>query len=287
VPGNGQAVSQIYALLSEGDGTFTRQLVLDPTQPFFHGPTEDAIPLRADGNDLDDLCVLFAPASLPGSWRVGLYLRDLAGGFQESGALVTLPRQPDALHAGDVDADGLDDVVIEYVSPPGFEVLLSNGTALFHGVFPVNFPGDPSRGMAVGTLGGPAGADVVSLRVAEGPNALTYGSGFLLSPPVTDPDLLGEKAAAAIGDLSGDGVADLVFAIRVPGPADTILAYTGRGDLTFAPTATSIPIAGALIGSPVLTIAVGDVNGDGRPDVLHTDLGQAPGTHRLRVSLQE
>jgi hypothetical protein len=70
----------------------------------------------------------------------------------------------------------------------------------------------------------------------------------------------------AIGDLNGDGLPDLVFANQsVPGqpaPAPKVSVMLGLADGTFGP-ATSYPVPGF-----VMSLAIGDVNGDGNRDVL-------------------
>lgn len=287
VPTATESINPVAALLSRGDGTFTRSTLFDPSTPVFRGPTEDAIPLRADLNDLDDICVLFAPVGTSGVWRMALQLRDLAGDFALPSSILTLTRQPTGLHAGDLNGDDRDDVVVEYSSPPGYEVYFSNGTTLFLAVpYRESAGPDVSRGIAVAPIDTFAGDEVLALDRAGGPRALFYLAGMLVSRGPEDPNLFGDKAAPALADLSGDGLTDMVFARRTL-TGDFVVAYTGLGDLTFAPTPTFLPINGGLIGSGPLTVAIGDVNGDGRPDVVYTDAGAAPGSYALRVALQE
>jgi hypothetical protein len=77
----------------------------------------------------------------------------------------------------------------------------------------------------------------------------------------------GNPGAAAMADLNGDGVADLVSVHSHPlsGHTADLRVSLGLGDGTFAPE-TVYPVG--FTSNNGIQVAVGDVNGDGRPDVV-------------------
>lgn len=94
--------------------------------------------------------------------------------------------------------------------------------------------------------------------------AVTYGTNGYLSSSV------------ALGDLNGDGTIDLVVTNHcgaVPIDSDSLnCPYSafdimfGNGDGTFGP-----PFSGTLKGRPV-SVALGDLNGDGKPEMVVADI---------------
>ena len=70
-------------------------------------------------------------------------------------------------------------------------------------------------------------------------------------------------SASAVGDLNGDGIPDIVFAITPPAPSVSIVSYLGNADGTFTP----LPSLSDTFGR-VDHIAVADLNGDGIPDLV-------------------
>jgi hypothetical protein len=92
-----------------------------------------------------------------------------------------------------------------------------------------------------------------------------------LFPSVTDYGGLVGAEAVAVGDFNHDGNLDLVGA-----DDNSVALLTGRGDGTFGPSRL-FPIGTSLqSGQNPAAIAVGDLKGDGRPDIVTAD--QASGT---------
>ena len=123
----------------------------------------------------------------------------------------------------------------------------------------------PGR-LAVGDFNGDGRPDLAVVNT--GSNNVTVllnsnGTGFL---PGTNYATGNSPNEIAVGDLNGDGKLDFVVSNQV---GQTITGYQGNGTLGFS-LATGFPIN---LGFSPLSIAIGDVNGDGIRDLLVTRTG--------------
>ncbi len=275
--------SSFGVLTGNGDGTF--QPIED------HGQTANSVwsfvvaDLNKDGA-LDVItttpCFYSCFEGVPPDGAISIYMGKGDGTF-----LPVANRHfrygPYAIAAVDVNGDDKLDLVSSMCSPgtggvctKGLAVLLGNGDGTFKGavkydsggVFAVsigvsdlNRDGKPDVWIAGGSTADPiAGKSVVNVLFGN-------GNGTFRKPVALDAGV-GSAQALATQDVNGDGVPDVVV-LNQYGPIAVLL---GHGDGTFAPAlsfALPNPFDSARIDT-AKSIAMGDMNGDGRPDVVFT-----------------
>lgn len=211
--------------------------------------------------------------------HVTVLLGDGRGGFAPSpGSPVAVQSNPHphGLASGDFDGDGNLDLVVESFETDQLELLrgdgegnlLAPGSMIAVGPTPyqkvrsgdIDLDGRPDL---VTTNRGNA---TITVLLSDGRGEWTEASGS----PFTVPE---SPFAVAIGNVDGEGGLDLVLAhysgsINDP-RADAVSVWLGDGEGSFR-AAPGSPHAGA--GAP-LSVAIGDVNGDGRGDIAVANYG--------------
>jgi FG-GAP-like repeat len=146
---------------------------------------------------------------------------------------------------------------------------------------------------AIGDVTGDAVPDLIVARGADaGPDAYTIAvfDGPLSDPLPTDPSFVVTPSAKSdayglvVGDLNHDGFGDLAVAdvngvdgLGDPSPGiDVFLEPGGGGDIPSSASDFMSPI-------PVIDLAVAEMNGDGRDDLLFTRPNTNPIDVRLRT----
>ena len=189
----------------------------------------------------------------------------------------TVGTVPVSVAVGDFNADGQPDLAIANQSDNGTVSVLLNTTPA--GATVPSFA--PARSFATGNS---AGSVAVGDFNGDGQPDLAVASGGSRSVSVlldttpagaTVPSFSAPQTYAAgnspgsvaIGDVNGDGVLDLVVTDLGLG-SNTVNVLLGNGDGSFKP-AVSFP-AGQQVPS---SVAVADVNGDGKPDLIVTNSG--------------
>ncbi len=216
--------------------------------------------------------VLIANSSVDG---LTLFLGQGDGSFVAEPAIYTASGYAGATSVvtGDFNGDGkLDAVTLNsaasYKGDLTVSAMLGNGDGTF--APPVQTDVGPSAvNMVAGDFNGDGKLDLAVLDVGTVQLFFGNGNGTFSAGPTTNvgAPLAGTGADQIVAaDLNGDGKPDLVIATSsatTGAPSVAILLGNGQGGFTLAPS----PSLGLGVGSRLL-IAVGDLNGDGIPDIV-------------------
>ncbi|NJL03380.1 MAG: PKD domain-containing protein [Chloroflexaceae bacterium] len=177
---------------------------------------------------------------------------------------------PEAIAAGDFDQDGRSDLAVALDDTIRTYTQTSVGTLQAAQSIPV--PGGASA-LAAGAFAGSSSTDLAAVVPVSNAIQLWRSTPDGLVPlPTTLPFPTGGFDALAAGDLDSDGFTDLV-ALRGSGTiAGAVVIYFQRGG-SFPISTTLTPEAGGFLPH---SLAVGDVTGDGRDDIVVTAGGNAP-----------
>ena len=229
------------------------------------------------------------------SGSVSVFMHDVAnpGRFQAAVGVST-GGAPNQVVIGDLNGDGKPDLALADLSSNGNAVIVFQDPAN-PGRFlaPVNLStGNITTAVAIGDLNGDGKPDVVAA------NFDTNGNNGRVSLFLQDPANPGKflarvdvpagarPQAVKIVDVNGDGLPDLVVANRGPGADGTgssgvsVLLQDPAQPGTFRAPVTYATQAGSL------DVAVADLNGDRKPDLVVANLGPAP-TGSVSVLLQD
>lgn len=165
-----------------------------------------------------------------------------------------------AMAVGDLNGDGKLDVVI--VGESGVAVLFGDGTGGF-GSPTWYLTGTPTYGVTIGDLNGDGKPDLVISPQSGIVMLLNTGSGQFTPGPTASFS----ASTMLLADVNADGKLDLISAY---GTLPTVQVALGRGDGSFS-APVSYPAQSQYSG--VYAVAVGDVNGDGKLDLVAAGTG--------------
>lgn len=267
----------VGVLLGNADGTF------QPATTYDSGGTVSIFVAVADLNvdGKPDLVVVNRNSD-----DIGVLLGNGDGTFQPAVTYGSGSGSPLMVAVSDVNGDGKPDLLVAHfcsgpVNCDGLVgVLLGNGDGSFQSAVTYTSGGLYASAVAVADVNGDRKPDVlvttnvytcctsggaVGVLLGNGDGtfqpAVTYVSGQLFIPPAS--------ARLAVADLNGDGKPDLIVedteCCKSANGAVSVLL--GNGDGSFQPFIMYKSGAGGWGTS----VAVADVNGDGKPDIVATD----------------
>jgi Ca2+-binding RTX toxin-like protein len=168
---------------------------------------------------------------------------------------------PFSVAVGDLNGDGLPDLAVANSNSENVSVLLGDGTGRFGTATNFNV-GSGSISVAIGDLNGDGLPDLaVANPISNDVSVLLGdGTGRFKDAPNSPFNVGSDPTSVAIGDLNGDGLPDLAVANYSSNNVSVLLG-DGTGRFKDAPNS---PFN---VGSFPISAAVGDLNGDGLPDL--------------------
>jgi hypothetical protein len=270
-----QQQSAVSLLLGNGDGTF------QASKLYGAGPLNYSIASGRFNQDATDDVAVVGAQYYDSTDNIFVLLGNRDGTLRTRPAFWLGKYNSGSAVVGDLNQDGKLDVV----SIDGFEnlcvVLMGNGDGSFapHADYPT---GGYATSLALADMNNDGKQDVVTANGGSISVLLGNGDGSLGSPH--DTASTGNLAVKiAVGDLNHDGLLDVVESTNSQ-QGGAVLMFLGNGDGSLQTLQT---VATASI--PIPDLAIADVNGDGKGDLLvlagalRVYLGNGDGTFQAPV----
>jgi VCBS repeat protein/List-Bact-rpt repeat protein len=256
---SGSTLGTVAVLLGNGDGTFQAPRNFSTGQGSLSVAVGDV-----NGDGQPDLAVANYYSN-----DVSVLLGNGDGSFQATQSFATAGPNPVTVAMSDVNGDGRPDLAVTNSAnttsgamPGNISVLLGNGNGTFQPARTIDVGITPAF-VAVRDVNGDGRPDLAVANFRSNTVSVLLGNGDGIFQAPRNFDAGTGPLSFAVGDVNGDRVPDLAVAnydFNIQGP-NTVSVLLGNGDGTFQPAQAF----GA--GTNPASVAMGDVNGDGRPDL--------------------
>jgi hypothetical protein len=264
--------NEVTILLGDGSGAYSEPAGSPITTPNVTNATSVAIGnLNGDANA--DLAV-----SNYGSNTISILLGDGSGAFSAAAGspVATGGVGAESVKIGNLNGDANADLAVANLASSNVSILLGNGSGGFTAAAgsPVATGGTNPTSVAIGNLNGDPSSDLavsnansnnISILLGNGSGGFSAAAG---SPrPASGSGDAVNLQSIAIGDLDGDADADLVTANR---QTDNYSILLGDGSGGFLQSPASDGFTG---GTDPTSVAIGDLDGDAKPDLAFANEG--------------
>jgi hypothetical protein len=189
---------------------------------------------------------------------------------------------PSSVAVGDVNGDSIPDLIVADTLSNTVSVLLGNGDGTFQaprqyavGAFRTPNPLGSEfklpafrRKVVLADLNHDGKLDIVVTNYDSGDVSVLLNNGDGTFAPQRRFDATTAPYDVAVGHLTGNGIPDLVVVSADKSGMSTVAVLLGRGDGTFQPEQTfTVRAPGDL---PFSSVALADLNGDGKLDLIFT-----------------
>ena len=252
----------VSVLMNEGNGTFAPKVTYNDIGT---GQTSMAI-ADLNGDGLPDI--------ITSDYYGGVEGHDVSVMINEGNGTFGTPTfygtssGPFGVAVADLNGDGKPDIVTSNWDTGTISVLVGNGNGTFQPSVTVATAGDEAGSVAIADLNHDGKPDLVVGNYADDTVSVLLGNGDGTFKPQVIYAAGYDPSGVSLADLNGDGNEDIIVANQNDGTASVLM---GNGDGTFAPLVTYSSGDYQPNGVRETNVAVGDLNGDGLPDLVTAD----------------